>query len=176
MDSINKNQAEDNYQDLGAEAAIDKIKQIVNKHKTCFFCTSISSGSHTRPMSVQQVDNEGNLWFLSAEDSHKNLEVAEDSTVKLYFQGSEHSEFLQLDGVATISRDKEKIKELWEFVIRTWFTEGIDDPRITVIKVDPTAGYYWNTKHNSAIAGIKMFFGALTKTTLDDSIEGKLQV
>ena len=176
MDSINKNQPENNHEDLVAGAAIDKIKEIVNKHKACFFCTSVSAGSHTRPMSVQQVDNEGNLWFLSADDSHKNMELAENSSVKLYFQGSEHSDFLQLDGIATISRDKEKIKELWEFVIRTWFTEGVDDPRISVIKVKPTEGYYWDTKHSNAIAGIKMFFGALTKTTLDDSVEGQLKV
>lgn len=176
MDSINQNQPEDNHEDLGADAAIDKIKQLVNKSKTCFFCTSVSAGSHTRPMSVQQVDNEGNLWFLSADDSHKNLELAEDPSVKLYFQGSEHSDFLQLDGLATISRDKEKIKELWEFIVGTWFTGGVDDPRITVIRVKPTTGYYWDTKHGNAVAGIKMLFGALTKTTFDDSIEGKLKV
>lgn len=176
MDSINRDQPEGNHEDLGAGAAVDKIKQIVNKSKSCFFCTSIGSGSHSRPMSIQQVDNAGNLWFLSADDSHKNFELAEDPTVKLYFQGSEHSDFLQLDGIATISRDKEKIKELWQFIVGNWFTEGIDDPRITVIKVRPTEGYYWDTKHGNTVAGIKMFFGALTKTTLNDSVEGRLKV
>lgn len=176
MDSINTNQPEDNHEDLGAGAAVDKIKQIVNKSKACFFCTSVSAGSHTRPMSVQQVDNEGNLWFLSSDDSHKNLELTEDPTVKLYFQGFEHSDFLQIDGIGTISRDKEKIKELWQFIVGNWFTKGIEDPRITVIKVRPTDGYYWDTKHSNTVAGIKMFFGALTKTTLDDSVEGRLKV
>lgn len=60
-----------------------------------------------------------------------------DPLVKLYFQGSQHSDFLCLDGIATISRDKQKIEELWEFVLATWFTEGIEDPRITVIKLHP---------------------------------------
>ena len=27
-----------------------------------------------------------------------------------------------------------------------WFTEGVRDPRITVIKVTPEDGYYWDTK------------------------------
>ncbi len=176
MDSINKNQPEKNFEDLRSGAAIDKIKQIVKDAKTCFFCTSASLGSHSRPMSVQQVDNDGNLWFLSSEDSHKNIELAEDPTVRLYFQGAPHSEFLQLDGLASISRDKEKIKELWEFVVRTWFTEGIDDPRITVIKVKPTSGYYWDTKHSETMAGIKMLFGAAVHKTFDDSIQGNLEV
>lgn len=127
-------------------------------------------------MSVQDVDDEGNLWFLSADDSHKNFEISADPLVKLYFQGSQHSDFLCLDGIATISRDKQKIEELWEFVLTTWFTEGIEDPRITVIKVAPIDGYYWDTKHGNAIAGIKMLFGAIMHKTMDDSIEGKVQV
>lgn len=176
MDTINKNQAEDNYEDLRSEAAIEKIKEIVAKSKSCFFCTSINSESHTRPMSVQEVDDEGNLWFLSADDSHKNLELSKDPFVKLYFQGSQHSDFLCLDGIATISRDKKKIKQLWEFVIATWFTQGIEDPHITVIKVVPIDGYYWDTKHGNAVAGIKMLFGAMIHKTMDDSIEGKVQV
>jgi general stress protein 26 len=178
MDSINRNQPEDNHADLRGPEAIEKIKALVDKAKTCFFCTSHpAEGSHgARPMSVQKVDDQGNLWFLSPDDSHKNLEVAADPSVKLYFQGSPHSDFLELNGRATISRDKAKIKELWEPVIKTWFTEGIDDPRITVIKVAPTDGYYWDTKHGNAIAGIKMLVGAAIGKTLDDSIEGKIQV
>lgn len=60
--------------------------------------------------------------------------------------------------------------------MKTWFTEGIDDPRITVIKVTPSAGYYWDTKHGQFVAGIKMLLGAAIGQTLDDSIEGKLRV
>ena len=54
--------------------------------------------------------------------------------------------------MATVSEDKEKIKELWEPLLKTWFTEGIDDPRISVIKVDPTEAYYWDNKHGNAVA------------------------
>jgi general stress protein 26 len=178
MDSINRNQLEENHADLSGKEAIEQIRTIVKKAQTCFFCTAVSTGgsSGARPMSVQQVDDEGNLWFLSADDSHKNAELALDPSVKLYFQGSAHSDFLQLNGHAAISRDKEKIKELWEFVIKTWFTEGVDDPRITVIKVTPSEGYYWDTKHGNAVAGIKMLIGATIGRTMDDSIEGKLRV
>lgn len=176
MDSINRNQKENNHQDLSGAPAVEKIKELVGKAKTCFFCTSISEGESEgdRPMSVQQVDDEGNLWFLSASDSHKNAEIERDPSVKLYFQGSPHSDFMQLNGTASISRDKAKIKELWEPIVKTWFTEGVDDPRITVIKVRPSEGYYWDTKHGMAVAGVKMLIGAATGKTMDDSIEGKL--
>ena len=178
MDSINQNQPEENRADLVGPPAIAKIRELVDKAKTCFFCTAVATGESggSRPMSVQQVDDAGNLWFLSADDSHKNLELAQDPKVKLFFQGSAHSDFLQLSGTATVSRDKAKIKDLWQPIIKTWFTEGIDDPRITVIRVAPTEGYYWDNKHGNAIAGVKMLIGAAIGKTLDDSIEGTLRV
>jgi hypothetical protein len=83
-------------------------------------------------MSVRQVDDSGTLWFLSASDSHKNREIAEAPSARLFFQASEHAGFLTLTGSATVSRDRKKIKKLWEPLLKTWFTEGEDDPRITV--------------------------------------------
>jgi general stress protein 26 len=100
----------------------------------------------------------------------------DDPTVTLYFQGSPHSDFMQLRGKAVISRERARIQELWEPILSTWFTEGIDDPRITVIRVTPTTGYYWDTKHGGMVAGVKMLIGAAIGKTLDDSIEGKLDV
>lgn len=176
MDSINTNQPEHNRADLQGQQAIDRIKEMAEE-QNCFFCTNIKSGdsSGARPMNVLQVDANGNLWFLSAHDSFKNQQLQDDPEVKLYFQGSAHSDFLELHGYASVSTDKAKIRELWKPVIKTWFTEGIDDPRITVIKVAPTEGYYWDTKHGNVIAGIKMLIGAAIGKTLDDSIEGELQ-
>lgn len=178
MDSINENQPEETHQDLRGPEAVAKIKELIKQAPTCFFCTTpvADPSTGTRPMSVQQVDDAGNLWFLSADDSHKNGELVVDPAVKLYFQGSPHSDFLVLTGTATISKDPEKIRELWEPIIKTWFTGGVDDPRITVLKFTPTGGYYWDTKHGLAVAGVKMIIGAALGKTLDDSVEGKLAV
>ncbi|HEU4745974.1 MAG TPA: pyridoxamine 5'-phosphate oxidase family protein [Anaerolineales bacterium] len=178
MDSINRNQPEDNREDLRGQEAVYKIKEMVEDAENCFFCSAIATGDSNgdRPMNVRQVDDEGNLWFLSASDSRKNQELALDPSVRLYFQGSKHSDFMQLNGQATVTRDRAKIKELWSPMIQTWFTEGVDDPRITVIKVTPSEGYYWDTKHGNAVAGIKILIGAVLRKTLDDSVEGKLDV
>ncbi len=83
---------------------------------------------------------------------------------------------MTLYGKAAVNKDKAKIKELWQPIIKTWFTEGIDDPRISVIKVTPEDGYYWDTKHGTIVAFLKMAAGAITGQTLDDSIEGTLKV
>ncbi len=178
MNSINQQQPEDNHQDLRGPEALAKLRELVKQASTGFLCTAITTGQPvpTRPMAVQEVDDQGRLWFLSASDSHQNREIARDPAVQLLFQGSAHSDFLTLYGHATISVDPAKIKALWNPILKTWFTEGIDDPRITLIAVEPTQAYYWDTKHNRAIAFAKMVAGAITGKTLDDSVEGTLKV
>ena len=178
MDSINKQQEEENIEHLHGEDAIKKIKELQEKAGSCFFCTKIRTGQPflTRPMSVQKLDDDGTFWFLSANDSHKNEELSEDPSVQLLFQGSGYCDFLNIYGIATVSEDKEKIKELWNPMLKTWFTEGVDDPRISVIRVDPMEGYYWDTKNNRAIGLIKRLAGAISGKTIDDSIEGKVRV
>ncbi len=178
MDSINKNQPEDNFKALVGEEAIEKLKEMGKDAPTCFFCTKIKKGQSfsTRPMSVQQVDDEGNFWFLSAADSHKNAELKADKSVQLLFQESKYSDFLTVYGKAKITKSKAKIKELWNPVLKTWFTEGENDSRITVIKVSPVDGYYWDTKHAKFIARVKTVAGAIAGKMLDDSIEGPVTV
>lgn len=177
MDSINQQQPEKNRENLFRAKAAEKIKELGDKAKTCFFCTDIRTGSafSTRPMSMQKIDDDGTLWFLSASDSHKNRHIQEDPYVQLLFKGSDYSDFLTLYGEATITIDKSKIHELWEPVLKTWFTEGKDDPRITVIRFEPIEGYYWDTKHGQVVAFAKQLIGAALGKTLDDSIEGKIQ-
>ena len=173
MNSINQNQPEENFKDLIGQEALDKIKDLAKNAGSCFFCTKIEDGSAfaTRPMSPQNIDNDGNFWFLSAADSYKNQQLKTNSAVQMLF-GSGYSNFLTLYGSGSISTDKNKITELWNPMLKTWFTEGVNDPRITVIKVTPKEGYYWDTKHGMAVAMIKRMVGAVIGETYDDSIEG----
>lgn len=178
MNSINRNQSEKNHEDLHGTDAVAEIKELVGRAQTCFFRTNspVEGSRGVRPMNVRQVDDRGRLWFLGANDSHVVAELGADPAVELFFQGSPNSDFLHLDGRATLSRDAAKIKELWEPILATWFTEGVEDPRIVVIEVEPDGGYYWDTKHGGLVAGAKRLVGAAIGKTLDDSIEGRIRV
>ncbi|MBA9078150.1 pyridoxamine 5'-phosphate oxidase family protein [Rufibacter quisquiliarum] len=178
MDSINKNQPEDNLKNLQGQEAAQKMKELAQSAESCFFCTNITSGQPitSRPMAVLKTDDDGSFWFLTSDDSHKVEELERDPLVQLFFQGSKYSDFLTVHGTARLSKDKAKIKELWNPMLKVWFTEGEEDPRITVLQVIPTGGYYWDNKHGNAIAFVKQAVGAAIGVTLDDSVEGKLDV
>lgn len=157
--------------DLAGPDAVDKIRQVVDKADTCFLVTH----GGVRPMGVRQCDDDGNLWFLSDKHSHKNAQIEANGEVELYFQATEHSGFMHLTGHAIVLQDKALIDKLWTPLARVWFHEGKDDPCISVIRVHPTQGQYWDNKHGDAVAGVKMLIGAALGKQFDDGQVGNLR-
>ncbi len=175
-DSSNNSQQGEHHKTLFGEEALKKLKHIATKAENCFFCTNIKTGLpvSVRPMSVLQVDEEGNLWFMSMKDSHKNEEIKADPFTHLFFQENTNSGFLNIYGISEISFNQEKIDELWNPLLKTWFQGGEDDASISLIKVIPTHVYYWDNKHGDMVAFAKMAASVVTGKTMDDSIEGDL--
>jgi general stress protein 26 len=169
-----KNEASE-IKNLSHGEAIEKFKELANHQSVCLFTTQLTKVPlTTRPMSIQKVCDQGNFWFLSPSDSDKNYEIAEDPRVQLFLSNTSDYEFLSLYGKATITRDREKIEELWSDIAKAWFHEGKDDPRITVIKFAPEEGFYWDTKDGKLISLIKIAASALTGKTYQEGVEGSI--
>ncbi|MBC7384416.1 MAG: pyridoxamine 5'-phosphate oxidase family protein [Bacteroidia bacterium] len=165
------------FKDLTRQEAIEKIKDLATGTDICMFATSLTQlPLIVRPMSTMQVDEEGNLWFFSKKSSEKNREILADKRVQLFYASRNSSEYLSLYGEASISTDKNKAEEIWSPIVKAWFTEGINDPELTLIKVVPHDSYYWDTKHNRLISLIKIAAATVTGTTMDDGVEGKLKL
>lgn len=162
-------------QDLSGPDAAQKIADMVKAGNSCFFCTlSLSSQLHARPMTVTEVEDGGVLWFFTEVDSLKNIELDRDPRVTLFFKEGDNSGHLKLDGTATLVTDPATIHRLWTPKMRAWFTEGENDPRVGLLRVDPISGEYWDNRHGAAIAGIKMLFGAIVGKRVDDGVHGNL--
>jgi len=157
--------------------AVEKIKELVKSADICLFTTDLATVPLvTRPMSTQLVDDEGVLWFLSERASAKNTEIASDKRVQLFYFNKSNAEYLSIFGEAEILYDKQKVKELWTPIAKAWFTEGEDDPAISIIKVKAIEAHYWDTKHNKMVAMLKILAGAVIGKTMDDGVEGKMQL
>ena len=162
-------------QDLSGPAAAQKIADMVKAGNSCFFCTlSLASQLHARPMTVTEVEDGGVLWFFTEVDSLKNIELDRDPRVTLFFKEGDNSGHLKLDGTASLVTDPATIHRLWSPKMRAWFTEGENDPRISLLRVDPISGEYWDNRHGAAIAGIKMLFGAIVGKRVDEGVHGNL--
>ena len=131
---------------------------------------------HASPMALQGVCDQGNLYFLSSSESNKNHDIQQDDRVALSFSNGGKYEYLTLYGNASILTDKPTIEKYWTDFANAWF-EGKDDPRVTILKVTPFDGHYWETKNGKIVSAIKTVFSAVTGSGNDDGgVEGDLKV
>ncbi|MEJ7766515.1 MAG: pyridoxamine 5'-phosphate oxidase family protein [Chitinophagaceae bacterium] len=167
----------ENIKNLYGKDAIDKIRELVKKESICMFTTRLAEAPlSTRPMSTQEPDEDGNLWFFSSKSSHKNQHIEADPKIQLFYSNPGNYEFLSVYGTASINLDIDKIKDMWTPFLKAWFQEGTDDPEISLIKVIPEDAYYWDTKNNKMVSMIKILTSVVVGKTMDDGVEGKLEV
>lgn len=161
---------------LYSKEAIDKLKLLVEEINICLFCTNLKTddGSTCRPMAVQNVCDQGNLWFFSEKNSDKNNDISTNKNVQLFFSHPGKNSYLVVNGEAEITMDKNKIEELWNPQVKIWFPEGKDDVNISIIKVTPTSAYYWDTEGNRMINFMKMVASAVTGKNLVTGAEGEI--
>jgi len=163
--------------DLERKEAIAKVQSLAKDINTCMFCTDLDQQPFsTRPMAVREVDEEGNLWFISSASSHKNDEIKEDENVQLIFAKPSSTQYLSLFGKAAIYKDQEKIKALWTPIANAWFEEGKNDPDVTVLKVSPSEAYYWDTPNGKMITLLKIATAAVTGSNMDTGEQGRLEM
>ena len=166
-----------NTKNLHDEEAIKKIKDFVDDIKVCMFCTKVSDMPfRTRPMSTQEVDDQGNLWFFSGKSSDKNDEIKNNDIVQLIYSKFSDAHFLTITGKAEIVHDQKKKDELWNSIAKSWFPGGKDDPNLSLVKVMPDTAHYWDTINGKMITFLKMATSAVTGKSSEIGVEGKLKV
>lgn len=163
-------------EDLEARQAVSKMREIILSAPTCFLASGLSQMPfHLCPMYVQDVDSEGAIWFFSGADSVHNELLQEDPRVELMFSNNSKHEYLAVFGRASLSRDVEKVDELWGTMVKAWFPGGKDDPNLTLIRVEPDRVHYWDTRENKLVALGKILLGAVTGKALEVGVEGDLR-
>lgn len=166
-------------ENLSNADAIAKLKELSEKVKTCMFITKLEDKSpvNSRPMSLQECDEEGNLWFLSNKESGKNMQIENDNKVQLYFMNNSDYEYLSIVGDAFIYVDKNTIEDKWSVFANAWF-DGKEDSDVSVIRVTPREVYYWDTKFGKFVTMLNFIsvIVAGKKTDNSDGVEGKLEI
>jgi general stress protein 26 len=100
---------------------------------------------HSRPMTTQEIEFDGDLWFFTKAHSPKVWEAGQHKQVNVSFADPEKSKFLSASGTATLVRDKAKMQDLWRPHYRVFFPEGLDDPEVALLKVNVERAEYWDS-------------------------------
>jgi general stress protein 26 len=162
---------------LSNEEAVKKFKKLVNDINVCMFITNNNEQGHTRPMATIEVEENGTLWFFTDLRSVKVEEVNKDHIVHLVYAHPGKESFLDVWGNASIVTDKQNIKDKWSPFVKAWFPEGLDDPNLALLRVQPQDVYYWDAEAGKMISFLKIIAGVVTgKPALTSDAQGSLKV
>ncbi len=165
-------------ENLHSEEATAKLRELVNKIDIGMLCTYPANETyvHAVPMSRQEVDGEGNIWYLFSSASTTYTNLTKNNKVSVLFAHVSDYNFLSINGVAEISDDRERIEKYWNKFVEAWFEKGKEDPHIRLLKVIPEDAHYWDNKTNKLVTFIKLAASAVSGQKLDIGREGSLDV
>ncbi len=129
---------------------LQKLYELIGDMEIAMMVTRRADGHlESRAMATQRPADGADLWFVTLEDTGKLKEITADPHVNLSYYDSKTREWISVSGIAKISRDREKIRELYATDWKAWFSaEGDprhgtpDDPRMVLIGVDVHAAVF----------------------------------
>jgi general stress protein 26 len=139
-----------------ATAPDTKLRELLDEFGVGMLVTRTADGSlRARPMALAEAEPDGTLWFATDRHSGKVDELERDGHVAVTMQSK--TKFVSLSGTARAVDDRARLSRLWKAEWKVWFPGGKDDPNITLLRVDGTAGEYWD---NSGASGLKYLIEA----------------
>ncbi|HUH45744.1 MAG TPA: pyridoxamine 5'-phosphate oxidase family protein [Arenibacter sp.] len=165
-------------ENLQNKEAIAKLQELVDKIDIGMLCTYPENDAylHAVPMSRQEVDADGNIWYLFSAESETYKNIQFNNKVSVLFSHVGDYNFLSLNGVAEISKDDGRIEKYWNKFVEAWFEKGKEDPNIRILKVKVVDAHYWDNKTNKLVTILKVASSALSGQKLDIGREGELKI
>jgi general stress protein 26 len=129
---------------------LSKLFELIEDIETAMMTTRRKDGHLvSRAMATQKRVPGADLWFVTDERSDKLHEIENDAHVNLAYYKDRTREWVSISGIATISRDRRKIRQLYAEDWRAWFPDEGDarhgtpeDPRMVLIGVKIHTGFY----------------------------------
>ena len=130
----------------------------------------------SRPMATQKPEPGVDLWFVTDIESGKINELVSDPNVALSYYHVKNWEWVSVSGTATISTDREMIRELYKPDWKAWFGDeggarngGPDDPRLGLLLVDAASVVYGKRNKPKPLALFEVVKGIVTGSEPDVS-------
>ena len=137
----------------------DKIKDV----KFGMLTTSDDTRTLTsRPLTLQQVDADGRIWFFVSDEAGYTRDLLNNPEVNVSFVDTGDSLYVSVCGHAELLKDRAKAEELWSPLVQAWFPGGLDDPKLSLIKVTIQSAEYWDSSASKMMQFYEMAKAAIT--------------
>jgi general stress protein 26 len=124
-----------------------KVAELLKGEKFGFLTTTTPEGKLTsRPMSLQEVEFDGDLWFFAERSADWLTHIAASPQVNVGVGSG--GTWVSLTGHASVVTDVAKKKELWNSGVEAWLPQGPEDASVVLVKVDGDSAEYWNSPGN----------------------------
>lgn len=136
----------------------EKVTELIKGIKVAMLTQSDASGRLvSRPMATQDVDFDGDVWFIAERSSDKVTSLAVDDRVNVAYAGK--GTWVSLSGRAEVVDDVERLKEYWNAFTDSWMEGGPENPENVLIHVRAESAEYWDTP-GGAVTQIANFIKA----------------
>src|SRR5687767_6816184 len=126
--------------------AFQKLQELVREIEVAMITTVSPDGAlHSRPMATAAFDDQGTIWFFTADDSGKARDLDEEHAVNVSYADPRKHRFVSVTGSASIVHDRDKAKELWKSSFIAYFPRGLDDGHVALIAVRIEIAEYWDS-------------------------------
>jgi len=152
------------------KSELDKFYGLIEEIKIAMMTTRRPDGHlESRAMANQKRAGGADLWFVTADGSGALRDIAYDPHVNLAYYKPCSYEWVSVSGIASRSRDRGKIGELYAPDWKAWFgQEGDprhgtpDDPRIVLIGIDVHAAVFLEVNKPKPVVLFELAKGWLT--------------
>ena len=149
---------------------LETFYSLVEDIDTAMMTTRRADGHlRSRAMANQKRADGADLWFVTAAGSAKLSDLAGDPHVNLSYYRDSNREWVSVSGIAVVSHDRQKVRELYEPDWKIWFAEEGDprhgtpeDPRMVLIAVDIHAAVFLEVNKPKPVILFELAKGWLT--------------
>ena len=152
---------------------MDKLYSHIDDIEVAMMTTRRADGHlQSRAMATQKRAAGADLWFVTLDGMPKLDDIAADPHVNLSYYKDRTREWVSVSGLATISKDRAKIHELYAPDWKAWFPKGDDprhgtrdDPRMALIGVTVHAAVFLEVDKPQPVILFELVKGWLTGST-----------
>lgn len=157
------------------KSELDKLHEMIDEIEIAMLTTRRTDGHLvSRAMATQVRAAGADLWFVTLTGAEKLAEIEHDPHVNLAYYKDRTREWISVSGIAKISTDRGKIRELYRPDWKAWFpAEGdprhgtADDPRMVLIGVDVHTAVFLEVNKPQPVVWFEIAKGLVTGSKPD---------